>query len=48
MMKQKDYMLLEEEIIVFPNWFRLHYLLNPGMAFGIEIGGDRLTSLPEA
>ncbi|MGB0521485.1 MAG: lipoprotein signal peptidase [Flammeovirgaceae bacterium] len=27
---------LGEEIIVFDDWFRLHYLLNPGMAFGMQ------------
>jgi signal peptidase II len=27
------------EIPVFGNWFRLHYTLNPGMAFGLELGG---------
>ncbi len=25
------------EIIVFEDWFRLHYLLNPGMAFGMQL-----------
>jgi len=29
-------MYLHEEINVFGNWFRIHYLLNPGMAFGIR------------
>lgn len=29
-------MRLGEEIIVFDDWFRIHYLLNPGMAFGME------------
>lgn len=29
-------MYLHEEIYVFGNWFRIHYLLNPGMAFGIR------------
>ena len=29
-------MQLHEEINVIGNWFRLHYLLNPGMAFGIR------------
>lgn len=27
---------LHEEINVFGDWFRIHYLLNPGMAFGIK------------
>jgi signal peptidase II len=29
-------MYLHEEINVFGEWFRIHYLLNPGMAFGIR------------
>jgi signal peptidase II len=29
-------MYLHEEINVIGEWFRLHYLLNPGMAFGIK------------
>lgn len=29
-------MYLHEEINVFGDWFRIHYLLNPGMAFGIR------------
>jgi len=28
------------EIHVFGNWFKLHYTLNPGMAFGITLGSD--------
>src|SRR5579862_131422 len=31
-----DYMQIHEEVNVFGQWFRLHYLLNPGMAFGIR------------
>ncbi len=30
------YMYLHEEVNVLGEWFRLHYLLNPGMAFGIK------------
>ena len=29
-------MYLHEEIYVLGDWFRIHYLLNPGMAFGIH------------
>lgn len=29
-------MYLHEEINVLGDWFRIHYLLNPGMAFGIR------------
>lgn len=30
------YMFIHDEIYVLGDWFRLHYLLNPGMAFGIR------------
>ncbi len=30
-------MQLHEEFNVIGNWFRIHYLLNPGMAFGLEL-----------
>ena len=30
------YLHLGEEFFVFGDWFRIHYLLNPGMAFGIR------------
>lgn len=30
------YMHIHEEVNVIGEWFRLHYLLNPGMAFGIR------------
>src|SRR5688572_15406470 len=30
------HMYLHQEINVIGDWFRLHYLLNPGMAFGIR------------
>lgn len=28
------------EIKVFGDWFKLHYTLNPGMAFGLEFGSE--------
>ncbi|MFC6996563.1 lipoprotein signal peptidase [Rufibacter roseus] len=28
------------QIPVFGDWFKLHYTLNPGMAFGVELGGS--------
>ena len=31
-----NYMQIHEEVHVLGSWFRLHYLLNPGMAFGIR------------
>jgi signal peptidase II len=30
------YLYLHEEVNVMGDWFKLHYLLNPGMAFGIR------------
>ena len=29
---------MEGQIKVFGDWFKLHYTLNPGMAFGLELG----------
>jgi signal peptidase II len=29
---------MEGQILVFGNWFKLHYTLNPGMAFGLQLG----------
>lgn len=31
-----NFMYLHEEVNVIGEWFKLHYLLNPGMAFGIK------------
>mgnify|MGYP000235824732 CR=1 FL=1 len=31
---------LGEDILIFGDWFKLHYTLNPGMAFGITLGSD--------
>lgn len=31
-----NYLYLHEEVNVIGEWFKLHYLLNPGMAFGIR------------
>ncbi|MDX5346363.1 MAG: lipoprotein signal peptidase [Hymenobacteraceae bacterium] len=31
---------LPGEIKVFGDWFKLHYTLNPGMAFGVELGSE--------
>ncbi|MEN7547053.1 lipoprotein signal peptidase [Rapidithrix thailandica] len=33
-------MELGEEIPIFGNWFKLHYTLNEGMAFGIKFGSE--------
>lgn len=36
----KTHFSLSEEVNVFGNWFKLHFLENYGMAFGIEFGGE--------
>ena len=33
-------MLYSESIPVLGNWFYIHFIENPGMAFGLEFGGD--------
>lgn len=33
-------MLYDESINVFGHWFYIHFIENPGMAFGLEFGGD--------
>jgi len=35
----KTNMVLGDEIMVIGNWFRIHFLENNGMAFGLEWGG---------
>jgi signal peptidase II len=35
-----DHMYLGEEIPLIGDVFKLHYTLNPGMAFGMKIGGE--------
>ena len=34
------YMQRGEEIAIFGDWFKLHYTLNPGMAFGLKFGEE--------
>ncbi|MEK6782980.1 MAG: lipoprotein signal peptidase [Bacteroidota bacterium] len=34
------YMYIHQEVNVLGEWFKLHYLLNPGMAFGIRWESD--------
>jgi signal peptidase II len=36
----KTHMMLGEEFPVFGNWFIIHFVENPGMAFGMEFGGS--------
>lgn len=31
---------LAGQIVLLGDWLKLHYTLNPGMAFGMQIGGD--------
>lgn len=33
-------MNLGESITVFPDWFFIHFIENPGAAFGMQLGGD--------
>lgn len=34
------HMVLGEEIPVIGDWFKIHYTLNPGMAFGLQLGTE--------
>lgn len=36
----KTSMYLDESIPVFRDWFFIHFIENPGMAFGVEFGGE--------
>ena len=36
----KTEMALDESIPVFGEWFYIHFIENPGMAFGLEFGGE--------
>jgi signal peptidase II len=36
----KTNMHLNESITVFDDWFFIHFIENPGMAFGLEFGGE--------
>lgn len=36
----KTNMYLDESITVFGDWFFIHFIENPGMAFGLELGGE--------
>lgn len=33
-------MLYDESIPILGSWFNIHFIENPGMAFGLEFGGD--------
>lgn len=36
----KTHLNFSDEIIIFPNWFRIHFIENDGMAYGMKFGGD--------
>lgn len=36
----KTHLFLGQEFSVIGNWFLIHFVENPGMAFGFEFGGD--------
>jgi len=36
----KTNMYLGQEFSVLGNWFIMHFTENPGMAFGLEFGGE--------
>jgi signal peptidase II len=36
----KTHMYMQQEFIIFPNWFRIHFIENEGMAYGLKFGGD--------
>ncbi|MVT44993.1 lipoprotein signal peptidase [Chitinophaga oryziterrae] len=36
----KTHMNFNQEFNIFPNWFRIHFIENDGMAYGMKFGGD--------
>ena len=34
----KTHFMLGEEVVIFKNWFIIHFVENNGMAFGFEFG----------
>lgn len=36
----KTHMNFNEEYTIFPNWFRIHFIENDGMAYGMKFGGN--------
>ena len=36
----KTHFALDESVTVFPNWFFIRFIENPGAAFGFELGGS--------
>jgi signal peptidase II len=36
----KTHLNFQQEFVIFPNWFRIHFIENDGMAYGMKFGGD--------
>ena len=36
----KTHFMLDQSVTVFPNWFFIRFIENPGAAFGFELGGN--------
>ena len=36
----KTHMFMQQEFVIFPHWFRIHFIENEGMAYGLKFGGD--------
>lgn len=36
----KTHLYMQQEFVIFPNWFRIHFIENEGMAYGLKFGGD--------
>jgi signal peptidase II len=36
----KTHMFMQQEFVIIPNWFRIHFIENEGMAYGLKFGGD--------
>ena len=41
----KTHMMIGDEFSVFGDWFKIHFIENNGMAFGMELGGGKLGRL---
>lgn len=36
----KTHLNFQQEFVIIPNWFRIHFIENDGMAYGMKFGGD--------
>ena len=36
----KTHMFRQQEFVIFAHWFRIHFIENEGMAYGLKFGGD--------